>query len=63
MRVKSIAVLGASLVLIPAAPASAGTLTTQNSCKFSLDSVWRHLHVDLSGTAARRRSPRVGRGA
>jgi hypothetical protein len=52
MRVKSIAVLGASLVLIPAAPASAGTLTTQNSCHFSLDQVWRHLPVDLSGTAA-----------
>ena len=52
MRVKSIAVLAASLVLIPAAPASAGTLTTQNSCHFSLDQVWRHLPVDLSGTAA-----------
>jgi hypothetical protein len=52
MGVKSIAVLGASLVLIPAAPASAGTLTTQNSCKWSYDSIWRHLGVDLSGVAS-----------
>ena len=52
MGVKSIAVLGASLVLIPAAPASAGTLTTQNSCRWSYDSIWRHLNVDLSGVAS-----------
>jgi hypothetical protein len=51
MRLKPIAVLGASLALVPAAPASAGTLTTQNSCHFSLDQVWRHLPVDLSGMA------------
>jgi hypothetical protein len=52
MRLKSIAVLGASLALIPVSPASAGTLTTQNSCHFSLDNVWRELPVDLSGIAA-----------
>ena len=51
MRLKVIAVLGAGLALVPAADASAGTLTTQNSCKVSLDGVWRHLAVDLSGTA------------
>ena len=63
MRLKSIAVLGASLVLIPAAPASAGTLTTQNSCKCSLDRVWRHLAIDLTGTAAPVAGrARVGRG-
>ena len=37
MRWKLIAVLLASLVLIPSSPASAGTLTTQNSCKWSDD--------------------------
>ena len=52
MRLKVIAVLGASLALLPAATAHAGTLTTQNSCRFSLDQIWRHLAVDLSGIAS-----------
>ncbi len=52
MRLKSIAVLLASLVLIPAAPASAGTLTTQNSCLVSIDGVWHHVNIDFSGTGS-----------
>jgi hypothetical protein len=52
MRSKLIAAVGASLALAPAAPASAGTLSTQNTCLFSIDQTWRHLNVDLSGTAA-----------
>lgn len=39
------------LSLVAAAPASAGTLTTQNSCQWSYDRQWRHLNVDLSGVA------------
>jgi len=46
----STAVVG--LALAAAAPAAAGTLTTQNSCQWSYDREWRHLDVDLSGTAA-----------
>jgi hypothetical protein len=52
MRLKSIVVLGAGLALIPASPASAGTLSTQNSCKVSIDGIWRHMTVELSGTAS-----------
>ena len=33
-------------------PASAGTLTTQNSCQWSYDTCWRHLDVDLAGVAS-----------
>jgi hypothetical protein len=51
MRLKAIAVLGASLVLIPASPAFAGTLTTQNTCKWS-DGFYRHLDITLSGTGS-----------
>ena len=39
----------AGLALALAAPAHAGTLTTQNSCRWSLDNVWRHLNIDLTG--------------
>ena len=52
MRLKSIAVLLASLVLIPAAPASAGTITTQNSCLVSMDGVWHHVNMTFSGTGS-----------
>jgi hypothetical protein len=53
MRVKSIAVLGASLVLIPAASASAGTLTTPNVCQYSIyPGFWFDHGIDLAGTAA-----------
>ncbi|MBE2314578.1 hypothetical protein DVA67_001210 [Solirubrobacter sp. CPCC 204708] len=41
-----------ALLLVAAAPASAGTLSTQNSCKWSYDNTWRHLNVDLSGVAS-----------
>jgi hypothetical protein len=49
MRWKLTVALLASLVLMPSSPAAAGTLATQNSCKWS-DGVWRHLNVDLTGT-------------
>jgi hypothetical protein len=51
MRWKLTVALLAGLVIIPTAPASAGTLATQNSCKWS-DGYWRHLNVDLTGTGA-----------
>src|SRR5215207_6915980 len=38
-------------LLLPVSPASAGTLSTQNSCKWT-DGIWRHLNVDLTGTGA-----------
>lgn len=44
------AVVGATLTA--AAPASAGTSTNQNSCKFNLDQVWRHGQVELGGVAS-----------
>ena len=47
--VSTLATVGA---LVAAAPASAGTLSTQNSCQWNYDNVWRHLNVDLSGVAS-----------
>ncbi|RKQ88119.1 ABC-type Fe3+-hydroxamate transport system substrate-binding protein [Solirubrobacter pauli] len=44
------AVVGAALTA--AAPASAGTSTNQNSCKFNLDQVWRESQVELTGVAS-----------
>jgi hypothetical protein len=41
-----------ALTLVAAAPASAGSLTTTNSCQWSYDRQWRHLNVDLAGVAA-----------
>ncbi len=52
MRWTLTAVLLASLVLIPASPAAAGTLTTTNACLWSIDSLWRDQAVDLTGTGA-----------
>jgi len=43
------AVLCAALAVV--APARAGTVTTQNSCRWSTDNQWRHLNVDLGGAA------------
>jgi hypothetical protein len=51
MRWSVTAVIAASFALTAASPASAGTLTTQNSCKWS-DGTWRHLDVDLTGTGS-----------
>jgi hypothetical protein len=51
MRWKSIAVLGAGLALIGVSPASAGTLTTQNSCLWP-DGIWRHLDITVSGVGS-----------
>lgn len=39
-------------MLAAAAPASAGTSTNQNSCKFNLDQVWRHAQIELGGVAS-----------
>jgi hypothetical protein len=52
MRWTLTAVLLASLALIPASPASAGTLTTTNACLWSFDGFWRDQAVDLTGTGA-----------
>src|SRR5215217_334070 len=41
----------AGAVFAPASPALAGTVTTQNACRFSLDNVWRHINIDMAGTA------------
>jgi hypothetical protein len=51
MRWISLTAMLACALLMPVSPASAGTLTTQNSCKWS-DGYWRHLDVDLTGTSA-----------
>lgn len=50
MRWTLTAVLLASLVLIPASSAAAGTLTTTNACQWGLDSLWRDQAIDLTGT-------------
>src|ERR1700752_4576061 len=42
---------GGSLSLAAAPPASAATVTTQNSCRWSYDNLWRHLDIDVSGVA------------
>jgi hypothetical protein len=52
MRWTLTAALLASLVLIPASPASAGTLTTTNACLWSFDNLWRDQAVDLTGTGS-----------
>ncbi|WP_028063419.1 hypothetical protein [Solirubrobacter soli] len=51
MRWTSLFAAVAGALLIPASPAAAGTLTTQNSCKWT-DGYWRHLDVDLTGTGS-----------
>jgi hypothetical protein len=51
MRWISLTAVLACVLLIPASPAAAGTLTTQNSCKWT-DGYWRHLNVDLTGTGS-----------
>src|ERR1700754_301517 len=48
---RMMAALVASLVLVPATPASAGTLTTPNACRWSFDGLWRNLDLDLTGAA------------
>jgi hypothetical protein len=52
MRRTLITALLASLVLIPAAPASAGTLTTTNACLWNFDGLWRSQGIDITGTGA-----------
>jgi hypothetical protein len=41
----------AGALLAPASPALAGTVTTQNACRFSLGNTWRHINLDMGGTA------------
>jgi hypothetical protein len=50
MRWTLTATVLASLVLVPASPAAAGTLTTTNACLWSFDGFWRDQAVDLAGT-------------
>ena len=52
MRWTLTAVLLASLVLIPASPAAAGTLTTTNACQWSFDGLWRDQAIDLTGVGS-----------
>jgi len=51
MRWISLTAVVAGALLIPVSPASAVTLTTENSCKWS-DGYWRHLNADLTGTGS-----------
>jgi len=52
MRWTLTAVLLASLVLIPASPAAAGTLTTTNACQWSFDGLWRDQAIDLTAVGS-----------
>ena len=52
MRRTLVALLVTAGALTAAAPASAGVMRTQNSCKVSFDQVWHHATVDLSGLAS-----------
>jgi iron complex transport system substrate-binding protein len=42
----------AGAALATATPAYAGTAAIQNSCRYSLDNVWRHLTIDWTGTGS-----------
>lgn len=52
MRLKLIAAVGASLALVPAAPASAGTLTVPNACFWSVPGGWFDQSVEITGAGS-----------
>jgi hypothetical protein len=52
MRWTLLTAVAVGVALMTASPAMAGTLSTQNSCRWSADSTWRYLNVDLAGVGS-----------